>query len=72
MVLTETVTWWRCRRCQAIVSGPASRPDSASCLRIVMIRSTVDCGIAVGLVLGRRERGSNAASPSARYRASSS
>jgi hypothetical protein len=37
-----------------------------------MITSIVACGVAVGLVFGRRERGSNAVSPSVRYRASSS
>ncbi|MGY2873625.1 hypothetical protein ACVW00_000815 [Marmoricola sp. URHA0025 HA25] len=66
MVLTETVSWWRWARCQAIVSGPASKPDSVSCLRSLTIRSTVACGTAVGLFFGRRERGSKAVWPSVR------
>ena len=39
---------------------------SASSLRSRAISSTVPPGSAPGVVLGRRERGSNAASPSAR------
>jgi hypothetical protein len=66
MELRETLTPWWCSRCQPMVSGPASSPDSASCLRILMIRSTLDCGIEVGLRWGRRDRGVKAASPSAR------
>ena len=67
----ETRAWWRRCRCQAIVCGPASRPWPASSLRSLMIRPAVASGIAAGLVRGRRDRGSNAASPPARYRASS-
>jgi hypothetical protein len=40
-------------------------------LRSRTISSTAGAGIAVGEVFGRRDRGSNAASPSARYRATS-
>jgi hypothetical protein len=36
-----------------------------------MISSTVAASIAVGAVFGRRDRGSNAVSPSVRYRATS-
>ena len=53
-----------------MVSGPASRPAVLSLFRSCRMRSTVAVGIAVGiavgLVCGRLERGSNAASPSAR------
>jgi hypothetical protein len=68
MVAVDTVMWWWCSRCQAMVSGPASSPCSASCLRRRMIRSTVSGLIAFGDVFGRLDRGSNAASPLARYR----
>ena len=44
-------------------------PWAASSLRMRTISSTVDAGVAVGDVVGRRDRGSNAASPSSRYRA---
>jgi len=54
-----------------MVCGPASRPCPASSLRRAMISSTAWSLIAVGEVLGRRDRGSNAASPSAAYRVSS-
>ena len=54
-----------------MVSGPASRPWPASSLRIKTISSTVSALMAFGEVFGRRDRGSNAASPSARYRATS-
>jgi len=54
------------RRCQQMVSGPASRPWPASSLRIKTISSTVSALMAFGEVFGRRDRGSNAASPSAR------
>jgi len=54
-----------------MVCGPASRPCPASSLRKAMISSTVSSLIAVGEVFGRRDRGSNAASPSALYRATS-
>jgi hypothetical protein len=65
MVATETrVPWWWAR-CQAMVSGPASRPALVSLSRSSVITLTVAGGIAVGLVVGRRERGWNAASPSA-------
>jgi hypothetical protein len=62
--------WWCCR-CQAIVCGPASRPCPASSLRTTTISPEVASGIADGEVRGRRDRGSNAASPSAWYRPSS-
>ena len=48
-----------------MVSGPASRPCPASSLRSVMISPAVRSLIAFGEVFGRRDRGSNAASPSA-------
>ena len=54
-----------------MVSGPASRPCPASSLRSATISSTVASLIAAGEVFGRRDRGPNAASPSARYRATS-
>jgi hypothetical protein len=60
-----TRTWWWCSRCQAIVCGPASRPCPARSLRSRVIRSAVASGIADGEVFGRRDRGSNAASPRA-------
>ena len=55
---------------QAIVAGPASNPCPTRSLRNRTINSTVASGTARGEVLGRRDRGSNAVSPSARYRAS--
>jgi hypothetical protein len=55
-----------------MVSGPASNPRPANSFRIRTISSTVVPAIARGDRLGRRERGTNAASPSTRYRASSS
>jgi hypothetical protein len=66
MVATETRMPWWWARCQAMVSGPASRPAAMSLWRRSVISATVAAGIAVGLVLGRHERGWNAASPSAR------
>ena len=54
-----------------MVCGPASRPCPAKSLRSQTISSAVLSGIARGEVIGRRDRGSNAASPSARYRATS-
>jgi len=66
MVATETRMLWWWARCQAMVSGPASRPAVVSLSRSSPISVTVAGGIAVGLVWGRRERGWNAASPSAR------
>src|SRR5271156_5844785 len=71
MEATDTLSWWWCSRCQAMVCGPLSRPLLASVSRSPMIRSMVVCGRRAGLVCGRRERGSNAASPSARYRVTS-
>jgi len=69
MVAGDTRIRWWCSRCQPIVPGPASRPRPASSFRSPVIRLTVVTGTACGEFLGRRERGSNAASPSARYRA---
>jgi hypothetical protein len=71
IVAAETVTWYWCRRCQAMVSGPASRPWPVRSFRSRTIRSTVSRLIAFGEAFGRRDRGSNAASPSAWYLASS-
>ena len=57
------------------VPGDGLRAGVQACparsLRSPVIRPAVLCGIARGEVFGRRERGSNAASPSARYRATS-
>ena len=71
IVAGDTRAWWWCCRCQAMVCGPASRPCPAKSLRSQTISSAVLSGIARGEVTGRRDRGSNAASPSARYRATS-
>src|SRR5215468_8898204 len=71
IVAGDTRKWWWRSRCQAMVCGPASRPCPASSFRSLMISSAVLSGIARGEVFGRRERGSNAASPPARYRATS-
>ena len=55
-----------------MVSGPASRPASPSFLRSRRIRSRTSTGSALGeAALGRRERGSKAASPSTRCTAMS-
>ena len=54
-----------------MVSGPASSPWPARSLRRTMISSAASYVIEAGEVFGRRDRGSNAASPSARYRATS-
>ena len=70
-VAAETRIWWCCSRCQAIVWGPASSPCPDSSFRSRTISSTVPGGIASGEVFGRRDRGPNAASPSARDLASS-
>ena len=66
MVARETVTPWWWVRCQAMVSGPASRPVAVSFSR-QLDDQVDDLGrvSSVGTVLGRRERGSKAASPSA-------
>jgi hypothetical protein len=53
------------------VSGPASSPAPASSLRSPVIRPAAAGLMARGEDLGRRDRGSNAAWPSARYRATS-
>jgi hypothetical protein len=52
------------------VSAPASSPASVSCLRSASASSTTAAGVAPGEVFGRRDRGSNTASPSTVYRAS--
>jgi len=49
-----------------IVSAPASRPRDASWPRSLTTSSTIAAGVAPGRKPGRRDRGSNAASPSAR------
>ena len=54
-----------------MVCGPASRPCPARSFRSGMISPAVPGLIADGEVFGRRDRGPDAASPSARYRASS-
>src|SRR6476620_9688858 len=52
-----------------MVSAPASWPCPVSSLRSCRISSMTPALVAVGEVCGARETGSNAASPSARYRA---
>jgi hypothetical protein len=52
MVATETRMLWWSARCQAMVSGPASRPAVVSLSRSCMISVTVAGRIAVGLVWG--------------------
>jgi hypothetical protein len=54
-----------------MVCGPPSRPCPARSLRSRTISSTVSGATAFGEVFGLRDRGSNADSPSARYRVSS-
>lgn len=51
-----------------MVSAPASWPASVRSLRSATLASPVAWAIFRGLVCGRRDRGPNAASPSARYR----
>jgi hypothetical protein len=53
-----------------MVAGPASRPAPANSTRRFTIRSTTSAGTRFGELLGRRDFGSNAASPSSRQRAS--
>ena len=55
-------------RCQAIVTGPASRPRAVSSRRRATIRAHTTSGARPGLLRGRRERGSTASMPSSRYR----
>jgi hypothetical protein len=62
----EIVIWWSWARCQMIVSAPASSPSATSRSRTANNNSTIRCGVVRGEVRGRRERGSNAPSPSAR------
>ena len=52
MVARDTVMPWWWSRCQAMVSGPASRPVAVSFSRSSTIRSTASAGIAVGDGLG--------------------
>jgi hypothetical protein len=70
-VAAGTFTWWWCSRCQAMVCGPASSPCPDSSFRSRMISSTTSGLMARGEVFGRRDRGPDAASPSARYRSTS-
>jgi hypothetical protein len=49
-----------------MVSGPASSPVATSFWRISTINVTTSAAIAVGLVWGRRVRGSKTVSPSTR------
>jgi hypothetical protein len=63
MVDAEMVVLWWWARCQAMVSGPASRAAVVRVPRSSVISVMVAAGMAAGLVWGRRERGSNAASP---------
>lgn len=46
MAAGETRMRWWCSRCQAMVSGPASRPRPTRSLRSSVIRATVVSGIA--------------------------
>ena len=59
-------------RCQRMVSGPASCPEATSRSRSRSTAATTSGAMARGEDLGRLDRGSNAACPSARYRARSS
>ena len=68
MVARFNVIWWLWVRCQPMVSAPASSPAALRRCRNAMTSSTVSRRVAVGLVFGRRDRGSNAASPSSRQR----
>ncbi len=54
-----------------MVCGPASRPWASSSERRFTTSSATSSGVLVGEVLGRRDRASNAAGPSARHRAMS-
>ena len=54
-----------------MVWAPASSPRASRSARRLTISSFTSAAMAVGEVRGRRERGSNAVSPSARYRATS-
>ena len=64
----DTAMPWRCWRCQQMVWGPASRPWEKSSARRFTTSSTTSSDTLAGEVRGRRDRGSNAASPSVRYR----
>lgn len=66
MLEPDTTVWWCWSRCQEMISGPASRPASQGSSRSRKISFTVTGGNARGVVFGRRDRGSNAASPTAR------
>jgi hypothetical protein len=66
IVAVATSSFWNCERCHAIVFGPASKPRSPRSCRISTMPSMTSCGVADGESLGRRDLGSNAASPSAR------
>ena len=54
-----------------MVAAPASYPPRSSSLRSLTISSSTWTGVRRGLRNGRRDRGSNPASPSARYRCTS-
>ena len=60
-----------CRRCQAIVTGPASVPAAVSARRSWTTRSRTRPVTACGLLNGARDRASNPSKPSSRYRARS-
>ena len=59
----DTVRPWWCLRCQAMVWGPLSRPLLASFSCCSTIRSIVDCGSRVGLVLAGASAGRRRARP---------
>src|SRR5204863_443431 len=58
--------WPSCSRCQAMVTGPASRPSLLSCSRSSTIRSRTLVGVAAELECGRREWASTASRPPSR------
>lgn len=69
IVDVDTLRWWWCSRCHPIVAGPASSPSLVRVRRNKIINAITSSGTRAGDVLGRRDLGSNAASPSVRYRA---
>ena len=55
-----------CSRCRAIMTAPASNPSAVRRDHSSITRSRTFAGIAIGVVLGRRERGSSASRPPCR------
>ena len=66
MDAVDTIKRWWWRRCQAMVSGTVV--ESVAGQFFPQLDDQVDGGLGsrLGLVCGRRDRGSNAASPSSR------